>query len=100
MGVKRNWQFDHGLHDYGRIPPELEGFMNEIREVNELFISLNPELEEIIKNRKVDDRVAHGSPGTNDDKYTNMNSKLSSTVMQEKENTVLEFIYLYLKSAV
>jgi hypothetical protein len=86
-GGYKKWVFDHGLHDYGRIPADLEGFMEEMREVSELFISLNPELEETIKNRKEAD----------DDEYTNMNGKLSSTVMQEKENTVLEIIYSYLR---
>lgn len=85
-GGYKNWIKDNKLPDDGNVPTELQGFINELQEIGALFISLNPELEAIIMNKK-----------SKNNEFVNINGSLCSTVMQEKENTILELIYLYLK---
>ncbi|RZL07616.1 MAG: hypothetical protein EOO89_22800 [Pedobacter sp.] len=65
------------------LPDELRGFIKEVKAIIDLFVSENPELKESITKTKESEGNIRGS--------------VCSTVMLEKENAILEIIYLYLK---
>eukprot|EP01038_Epipyxis_sp_PR26KG_P016009 gene16009-21726_t len=70
----------------GKIPNKLQGFINEFNEIKNLFMLLNPELTEKIRTKKTN----------NNDSYMNIAGSVTSSIMQEVEGIVLEFMYSYL----
>jgi len=82
-GGYTNWEKDLKLDHRTDLPDELQGFIKEVKNIIDLFVSLNPELKESITKTKEGEGNIRGS--------------VCSTVMLEKENAILEIIYLYLK---
>ncbi|RZK20895.1 MAG: hypothetical protein EOO43_10915 [Flavobacterium sp.] len=82
-GGYTNWEKDLNLDHKTALPDELSGFIKEVKAIIDLFVSENPELKESITKTKEGEGNIRGS--------------VCSTVMLEKENIILEIIYLYLK---
>ena len=90
-GGYKKWVIDNNLDRSIGLPDELVLFMNEIKEIGEIFVSLNPELLKVVEKQQI-------KSGKVNELGESLNAigSLCSCIMQEKENLVLEIIYKYL----
>ena len=91
QGTHKKWIIDNDLNILIEPPNELTLFIDEIKNIGEIFMFKNPSLiddiiKEKIKKGKVD----------KDNKPINVVGSLCSMVMLEKENMILEIMYSYL----
>jgi hypothetical protein len=90
-GKCRKWVEENGLDKNIPIHPKIAGFVNEFKEIGEIFMKENKTLIPIIIKKNIAKNKVDS-----EGKARNVVGSLCSTVMQAKENMVLEHIYKYM----
>lgn len=101
------WKKDYNIPDSITTPQKINDFENEIKEINKIIADNNPELVEIIKNVKIEQKKMDADGfviQTKEEKEQNkpkrkynLNGSVSSYFLQEKEITILQHVFIYCK---